>query len=81
MTAIIEKGTPAAEQAVAEFNAVVGYDIRVVFSDDTWAVMLVDGEPQVVVNADGMRTMARFAPRSDALEVAEQVIELTRRPR
>lgn len=78
----LEPHTPGWRQAVAEFNASVGYDIRTVLSDSHWFVASVNGaRPDVLVSAEGMRAMARFAPRPDAAEVVEQIIAQGRRSR
>lgn len=61
--------------AIAEFNLVVGYDIREVMRDEWWKVGDGgDGRADVLLTADGARAMARFAPRADAPEVVERVI-------
>jgi hypothetical protein len=43
-----------------------------------WKVVLVDGVPELVVNPEGVRAAAILAPRPDASEVAEAMIEQAR---
>lgn len=70
----IRKDDPDAVRAIDELNATVGYDIRVVLDDQWWRVAAVGGRVEVLFTADGVRALARFAPRPDAPEIAERII-------
>lgn len=75
----VPKTSPVGQFAIAEFNHNVGYDIREVFEDAWWQVGITPGgDAGVLLAADGVRAMARFAPRPDASELVEQIITAAR---
>lgn len=76
----VPKDSSEGVTALAEFNAVLGFDFSKVAHNEWWQVVRdADGHCEVVVTADGMRVMARFAPRPDAGEFAERIIRAARR--
>lgn len=58
------KSSPEGLLARAEWLLNVGYDIAAVMNDHDWRVMLVDGYPEIALNAEGARKMALLAPSS-----------------
>lgn len=73
----MEKLTPTDPRwtaALDELSTEIGMDIRQVLLPTHYTVVVADGTPQVVVNAEGMRALALTAPRPDAQEVAEEII-------
>lgn len=70
----VPKNTPDGLLARAEWLLNLGYDIAAVMNDEDWSVRLLDGYPEVMLTANGLRVMARFAPRPLGPEVAEEII-------
>lgn len=58
----LPRGSSGEQKALTEMNEILGYDLAQVISSDQWFVALVDGEPQVMMNASGFRAVALFAP-------------------
>jgi len=75
----LAKAAVESQPAIAEINAMLGYDIRSVLSDEMWAVCEIDGKPMVTVDMEGMRVIARFTPRPGAVEVTEELIATVER--
>lgn len=78
---VISKASPVGRYAVAEMNHNLGYDIREVFSDEWWHVRLRNGEPDVLLNEQGVRAMAMNSPRPDAASRNVENILAGRDPR
>jgi hypothetical protein len=53
----IAKDSPEGQQAIARHNALVGYDIRNVWSDGTWQIARVDGRPEILANKAGLDSL------------------------
>ncbi len=69
---------PRWQQAVDTFRAEFGLHAPDVLLPTHWCVMVVDGEPQVMINADGARALALTAPRPNAPALVEEFITTMR---
>lgn len=70
---------PAAVAALDELAARLGYDPREALPPGSWAVAMVDGKPEVMLSATGLRALGMLSedPRRSAL--AEAIIRASRR--
>lgn len=74
MTDTIGANDPRYRQAVDAFHAEFGLHIPDILLPTMWCVMDIDGEPLVMINAEGMRAMALTAPRPNAPQLVEEFI-------
>jgi hypothetical protein len=69
-------------RAVDELSVTVGYDVRAVLTPGARRVVRLGGPEspvEVLLNAEEMRALARFAPRPDAGNLVERLIVDARR--
>lgn len=78
MTQKLDATDPRHHQAIEEFRDEFGLFIPDVLLPGHWCVALVDGEPQILINEGGMRALALIAPRPNAPEYVEGLLEAIR---
>jgi hypothetical protein len=69
---------PRYRLAVNNYRVEFGMDLDDVLLPSQWCVMDIDGEPMVMINADGARALAVMAPRPDAPQLVEDFITTMR---
>lgn len=75
MTEWLDKSDPRVQDALESFYDDYGMFLDKVLLPAHWQVCMLDGKPEVTVNADGMRALALMAPRPDAQQLTEELIE------
>lgn len=69
---------PRYQQAIDTMRDETGLNIPDVLLPTMWCVMEVDGEPLVMLNAEGARALALTAPRPNAPQLVEDFITTMR---